>query len=77
MTQPTDLEDRLRNGDQTLVRLPVLGKLTINEFHVSILGVTAGLILAWSPIARRTIRREPWYAAAALLCGYWLGRRSR
>ncbi|WP_226479177.1 hypothetical protein [Natrinema amylolyticum] len=59
--QPATLEDRLRAGDRTLVRLPLLDDVTINEAHGAILGAAFGLALIWSPIARRTIRREPWW----------------
>ncbi|QCW03557.1 hypothetical protein [Natrinema pallidum] len=67
MTQPAALEERLRAGDQTLVRLPLLGSITYNEAHAGLLGAAHGLALVWSPIARRTIRREPWWFAGLVL----------
>ncbi|WP_135535389.1 hypothetical protein [Halostella pelagica] len=76
MTQPETLDDRLREGDEPLVSAGS-HTVTFNEVHAGVLGAALGLALTWSPIARRTIRREPWYAAGALLCGYWTGRRSR
>ena len=84
MSQPQDIDRRLREGDASL---GVAG-LSINESHAFILVVTVGVAARrrrlWaavvaaigppSAIGRRTIRREPWYFAVGLLAGS-VGRR--
>ena len=84
MSQPQDIDRRLREGDESLG----VGGLSVNESHAFVLGVAVGVaarrprlwtavtaaIGSQSAIGRRTIRREPWYFAAGVLVGL-AGRR--